>query len=90
MDYISKAKQKAKSLGIEIYSSNAKNKKFYTIYQGKKIHFGDNRYEDFLQHGDKKRRELYRARASKIKDKKGNYTYLDKTKPNYYSYHILW
>lgn len=86
--------------------STSKGKKYMTrvdLGNGKTkiIHFGDLKHEHFkdstglglfshLNHGDKIRQEKYKKRASKIKDKNGNYTYLDKTKSNYYSYNFLW
>ena len=71
--------------------SNRMNKKYMiTLKNGKKIHFGDDRYEDYLTHLDRKRRTQYRKRASKIKDKDGNLTYKDKNSANFWSYHLLW
>ena len=71
--------------------SNRKNKKYMvTLKNEDKIHFGDNRYEDFLTHKDWKRRIRYRKRASKIKDKYGNLTYKDPTHANFWSYQLLW
>lgn len=67
------------------------------------IHFGHPYYEHYKtshlipkhlhiwsEHRDNQRRFRYRARASKIRDKDGNLTYLDETSPNYYSFHFLW
>jgi len=49
--------------------SNRKNKKFMIILPtGKKVHFGDSRYEDFTTHKDEKRKELYIKRHSKNED----------------------
>jgi len=71
--------------------SNRKNKKYMvTLKNGKKIHFGDSRYEDYLSHQDWKRRVRYRKRASKIKDKEGELTYKDPNTANFWSYHLLW
>ena len=71
--------------------SNRMNKKYMiTLKNGKKIHFGDDRYEDYLTHLDRKRRTQYRKRASKIKDKDGNLTYKDKNSANFCSYNLLW
>ena len=70
--------------------SSAKNKKYFVVYEGKKINFGDKRYQDFLIHGDSNRRRLYRERASRIRDKNGVISYLNKHSPNYWSYHLLW
>ena len=69
-------------------------------YNGKYIHFGDTRYDQYedkvlglykdQNHHDKKRRDAYLKRAKGIKDKNGNLTYLDKTSPNYYSVKYFW
>ena len=74
----------------QIFKSNRKNKKFYVIVNNKKIHFGDKRYEDFTQHKDKKRRENYIKRASKIRDKNGKLTKDNPLSPNYWAMRILW
>ena len=74
----------------DIEYSNRMNKKYMvTLKNGKKIHFGDDRYEDYLTHQDTKRRTQYRKRASKIKDKNGKLTYKDKNSA-IWSYHLLW
>jgi hypothetical protein len=84
--------------------SDRKNKK-YKVWNDEIgwIHFGDKRYEhyktnkaisstlpSYSEHLDEERRRKYRARASKITDKAGNYTYLDDKSPNFYSYNFLW
>jgi len=71
--------------------SNRKNKKFSIITpSGKKIHYGDTRYEDYTQHKDKKRQESYCARAKGITNKKGKLTYNNPNSANYYAYRHLW
>ncbi len=82
--------------------STRKGKKYSVITpSGKKIHFGAlgmEQYKDStglglysnLDHGDKKRRKSYLARAKGIKDKNGNLTWKDKESANYYSVHYLW
>ena len=71
--------------------SNNKNKKYMvTLKNGNKIHFGDSRYEDFLIHGDKNRRDKYRRRASRIRDKNNNLTYQNRESPNFWAYNLLW
>lgn len=79
--------------------SRKKNKKYDVKYKGKLISFGDKRYQHYfdkigqyshLNHEDKERRRLYRLRASKITDKYGNLTYLNKFSPNYWAYNYLW
>ena len=92
-----------KRINAEITRSNRKNKKLVArfTYKGKKytIHFGDKRYQHYRDktgyyssqdHNDLDRRRRYRKRASKIKNKKGLYTFQDPTSPNYFSYYVLW
>lgn len=74
----------------EFGRSNRKGKKYYVVYGGKIINFGDSNMEDFTQHKDEKRRASYRARASGIKNKDGQLTYKLKTSSNYWSYWLLW
>jgi hypothetical protein len=88
-------------VGSYLYQkSPRKNKKLMTYVNGKTIHFGDSRYEHYYDstnllnknynHSNEERRENYRKRASNIRDKSGNYTYLNPESPNYHSYFILW
>lgn len=85
---------------VKFTVSKKKNKKYDVEYKGKIISFGDKRYEHYrdnalgyytnLNHNDPERRRNYRARASKIRNSKGELTYLDKNSPNYWAYHYLW
>ena len=55
---------------LEIRSSSKPNKKYDAIFTRKDkttivIRFGDKRYEDYTQHKNKKRRELYILRHRK-------------------------
>jgi hypothetical protein len=81
---------KGSSLKLVIEKGTGKNKKWKAIFydnKGKKIktsQFGDNRYEDYTQHKDKKRRSKYRDRHKKDLEK-GNYM-----SPGFLSYYILW
>lgn len=76
----------------KIVESWRKNKKFAVLlpYYSIWVHFGDTRYQDYTQHKDKKRRELYLKRASQIRDKNGKLTINDITSPNYWSARVLW
>ena len=47
---------------ITIRKSTRKHKKYEADVDGRKIHFGDDRYEDYTRHRDKERRRLYRSR----------------------------
>lgn len=82
------------------YLSDKPSKKLMTIVNGKKIYFGSTLYKNYkdqtslldpaFQHFDEKRRKRYIARASKIRDKEGNLTYLNPESANFHAFHILW
>ena len=79
----------------KVIKSDAKHKKWTAIFcmckgqscckdaDKKKVHFGDNRYEDYTMHKDTKRRENYRTRHASGKTAKPD-------TPNALSYYILW
>ena len=84
-------KNKALSLGAtEFGQSDRKNKRFYVVYDNKKINFGSPTAKTFLEHHDEKKRDAWRARHSKILNKDGHEVYKLKTSPSYWSWHILW
>ena len=86
-----KLRQKALSLGAtEFGKSNAKGKRFYVIYKGKRINFGLEGGSTFLEHKDPKKRRDWRARHSKIKNKEGRLVHKLKTSPDFWSWNILW
>ena len=87
-----KLKKNAKKLGAESldYSKRKNNKYMATLPSGKKIHFGSPKYEDFTIHKNKERRDKYLARATKIKNKKGELTYTNPESSNYWSVNLLW
>jgi hypothetical protein len=72
------------------YKGNGNFKYSVYVKDGKIIHFGDKRYQDFRQHKDEKRRKSYLARAKGITNKAGNKTWTDKNTKNYWSVHYLW
>ena len=82
----------AKKLGAESldYSTRKINKYMVTLKSGKKVHFGSSKYEDYLTHKDKDRRDIYLARATKIKNKQGELTYNIPESANFWSVHLLW
>ena len=72
---------------VIISKSNNKNKKYKAEIDGKKtVHFGDNRYQDYTQHKDPKRKENYISRHAKNEDwSKSNIA-----SAGFMSRHILW
>ena len=84
-------KRKALNLGAtEFGKSKNKNKKYYVVYNGRKINFGHSSYDDFTTHKDPERRRRYLARAKKIKDGNGRLTWKNKNKANFWAIHLLW
>jgi hypothetical protein len=84
-------KKKAFLLGATDFGlSNVKNKRFYIIYNNKKIHFGSSVGRTFIDHYDEQKREAWRARHSKIKNKEGLYVYKIKTSPSFWAFNLLW
>lgn len=70
--------------------SNRPTKKYFVVYDGKKIHFGSRSYSDYTIHGDKRRRDNYRNRHKGVKLISGRPAYLDKRQPSYWAMWILW
>ena len=54
---------------FHIMKSSRKNKKYMAMFKdGKVVHFGDTRYEDFTVHKDEERKRLYLLRHKKNED----------------------
>ena len=89
---VKKLIRNAKKLGAESldYSTRKNNKYMATLPSGKKVHFGSSKYEDYLTHKDKDRRDKYLARATKIKNKQGELTHTNPESANYWSTKLLW
>ena len=69
---------------------NRKNDKYFvTLKDGKKIHFGSVKYEDYLLHLDEDRRKKYLARAKKITNKQKELSWGNPESANYWSVHLL-
>jgi len=82
---------KALRLGASEFGvSKNKNKRFYVIYQAKKINFGSKNGSTFYDHKDKTKRKAWYARHSKIKDKSGNLVINNPLSASYWSANLLW
>ena len=80
---LTRAKERAKKLGVTVKESTRKHKKLDVYKDGKKIaSIGDVRYSDFLQHNDPERRKRYKARHEPYRHKVGT--------ASYYADKILW
>jgi hypothetical protein len=86
-------RKRAKSLNIPgmIYPSNRKHKKYMLLKpDGVRIHFGDSRYEDYIDHKDEKRRENYRRRHRNITLSNGKRAIHKRYSPAFLSFQLLW
>ena len=85
---------KEKGLNFNSLSISTANNKRFSIRSptGKLINFGQWPFSGkgaFIDHGDEKIKEAWRARHSKIM-KQGKPAYLNPESPEYYSWNILW
>lgn len=93
MSLIDKVKKKLAEFKVPyelVELSDKPNKKIKIVINGKVIHFGDKNSLTFLEGADDKKRKAYQARASKITNKDGEYTYKIRYTPNFLSFNILW
>lgn len=70
---------------IHLAKSHNPKKKYMVIVNGKIIHFGDSRYEDFTIHKDEKRKARYINRH-----KNEDWTISGIDKPAFFSRWLLW
>ena len=83
--------KKALKLGaFDFGISNNKSKRFYVIYNNKRINFGSNTNNTFIDHNNKQIRKAWRARHSKIINKDGIPFYKIKESPEFWSWSLLW
>lgn len=92
MSKLEKVRSKARKLGVKgkIEKSQRKDKKFDLVINNKRVSFGSRGMEDYLDHGDDKRRASFRARMSGIKLKDGTRAINKRNSPAYLSYNLLW
>jgi hypothetical protein len=84
-------KAKAIELGAtDLKESKRAGKRYYVVYEGKRINFGSSSGKTYLDHKDDKKKENWRKRHMQIKNRDGVPFYTIKTSPSYWSYHILW
>ena len=82
---------KAIELGASQFGlSDVINKRFYVIYNDRKINFGSRNGSTFIDHQDEMKRRNWYLRHSKIRDKTGEFVIYKKTSPSFWSANILW
>ena len=70
--------------------SHNMNKRYYVIYNERKINFGSKHGHTYIDHRNNDIRRAWIARHSKIKNHNNQYVINLKTSPSYWSYKILW
>ena len=84
--YTKAIKHGASDFGI----SHNVNKRFYVVYNERKIHFGSKQGQAYIDHHNKDIRRAWIARHSKIKNHNNQYVMTLKTSGSYWSKVILW
>lgn len=75
-DFVKLTKKALKLGATALDFCNRRNSKYFvTVKDGKKVHFGNPKYEDYLLHHDEERRKKYLERAKEIKNKQGKLTW---------------
>ncbi len=74
------AKNKKKAVAVRVPGTDT----------AKIVHFGHTGYQDYTQHGSKKRRKNYLRRSAGIRDKSGRKTASNPLSANYWSRNHLW
>ena len=74
---------KARKYGLIIYPSSRKDKKYMFFYNGKRVHFGQQGYDDFTMHHNEARRQAFRQRNRR-------WAKAPMYSPAWASYHLSW
>jgi len=84
-------REKAIKLGASDFGeSKVKGKRFYVIYNNKKINFGSSVGKTFYDHKDTLKKDAWIARHSKVENKAGEKVINLKSSASYWSKMILW
>ena len=81
---------------IQLGPPTQKHKKYSVVFSdGQRTNFGDNRYEDYTQHGDKQRRASYISRHSNSRSRESHRARENHTKSGirtagWWSRYLLW
>ena len=83
--------EKALKLGASNFGySDVKGKRYFVIYNGKKINFGNKGSSTFYDHHDEQKRDAWIKRHSKIRNKQGEFVMMKKESPSFWSRNLLW
>ena len=70
--------------------SHNMNKRYYVIYNERKINFGSKHGHTYIDHRNNDIRRAWIARHSKIKNHNNQYVINLKTSASFWSYRLLW
>jgi hypothetical protein len=88
---MSQLRTRALSLGAtEFGESKVKSKRYYVVYDKRRINFGLKGGSTFIDHNDTAKKEAWYKRHSKIKNKQGQFVIGLKTSPDFWSARLLW
>jgi hypothetical protein len=90
MDQYDKLRTKALNLGADEFGIAKGKKRYYVIYEGKKISFGSSEGKTYIDHNDDKKRKAWIARHSMIFNKDADRVIDLDTSPSYGSKRLLW
>ena len=83
--------KRAKMYGAtEFGKSTTTNKRYYVVYNGKIINFGQPGAHTYADGATVQKRDAYRARHRKIKLKDGSFAYKNKNQASFWAYRLLW
>jgi len=90
MDQFDKLKTKALNLGATEFGIGKGIKRYYVIYEGKKISFGSSTGKTYIDHNDDKKRKAWLARHSMIFNEDADRVIDLDTSGSYWSKRLLW
>ena len=89
-DILKTLTNKAKKYGASEFGlSRTKNKRFYVIYNNRRIHFGSKEGKTYIDHRDKSKRTAWRSRHIRIL-KDGYPAYTNKMSPEFWNWNLTW
>lgn len=84
-------RKKADSLGgINLQPSTRWNKRYMLKYNNEIIHFGSKTGQTYIDHGDERKKEAWKARHSQIVNNQGQRVMFLKSSSSFWSNRLLW
>jgi hypothetical protein len=90
MNQFDKLRNKSLNMGADEFGIGRGLKRYYVIYDGKKISFGSSMGKTYIDHNDDRKRKAWLARHSMIFNKHADRVIDLDTSPSYWSKRLLW